>query len=53
METLQSLLEQRFTEELSEELKEMMEKADREVLIKIRDNIFDIESLEEVREILE
>ena len=53
VETLQSQLEQKFPSELPEELKEMMENADREDLIKIRDNIFDVESLEEVREILE
>ena len=52
VETLQSLLGQRFTEEQPEELKEMIENADRKDLIKIRDKIFDIESLEEVRELL-
>ena len=53
VETLQSQLEQKFSSELSGDLKEMMANADREDLIKIRDRIFDVESLEEVKEILQ
>ncbi|SDM52599.1 hypothetical protein, partial [Halarsenatibacter silvermanii] len=50
--TLTTQLKKKFSSELPEDIKQSMEKADREDLIKIRDNIFDIEDMDEVRKLL-
>ncbi|SDM53402.1 hypothetical protein SAMN04488692_1531, partial [Halarsenatibacter silvermanii] len=50
--TFTSQLKKKFSGELPEDIKQSMEKADKEDLIKIRDNIFNIEDIDDVRELL-
>ena len=50
--TLLELLKIKFSEPIPEEIKEKIEEADRDTLSKLRDKIFEIESLDDVRELL-
>ncbi len=50
--TLKPMIAKKFSR-LPADLEEKLDHADREELIKIRDGMFDFESLEEIREILE
>ena len=52
-ETLKTLLEKKFSHELSEDFFNLMEAAEREKLLDLRDEMFNIESLEEAKKILE
>lgn len=51
--TLLELLKIKFSEPLPEEIKKMIEEADRDTLSELRDKIFEIETLDDVRKILE
>jgi len=51
-ETLIVLLEKKFSFALPEDLKKQMDTATKDQLIEIRDEIFEIEDLEDVRDIL-
>ena len=52
-ETLQTQLENKFECELDEEMKKLIKDSERENLLSLRDQIFDIKSLEEAKKILE
>ena len=51
--TLLEQLKIKFSEPLPEEIEKMIEEADRDTLSELRDKIFDIETLDDVRKILE
>ena len=50
--TLLEQLKIKFSEPIPEEIKEKIEEADRDTLSKLRDKMFEIESLDDVRELL-
>ena len=53
MDTINIQLEKKFNKKIPEDIKEKIKKSDKKQLVKIRDNIFDIENLDEVRLIIE
>ncbi len=52
IETVVTLLENKFNQKLSDELIKTIKNADTEDLVTIRNNIFDIESIDEVKKII-
>ena len=52
IDTAKVLLQKKFKIDLSAQMEKSIESADIQDLAKIRDNIFEIESLDEIKEIL-